>query len=283
MEIKTVSMLTQIKPTYLEDLEAGNWHVLPAEVYIKGFIKQLAELYHLREQDLIDQFQKEYSFLEFKPKARQYRPRINLTPKHLVLTASIVLSLGALIYIASQVRSVMGAPLLEIIEPISDITIAGNSTVVADRAEIGATVTINNQAVLSDKNGQFTENLILSPGLNVIEVKAKNKFGRESSVVRKINAEITALAEATGALPVNITLEVGPGSAWIYMEADGVVVQRGTMLAGSTKTISAREEILLTSADAGSTKVIYNGKDLGQLGRSGEVIRNVEFSAPPTE
>jgi hypothetical protein len=83
--------------------------------------------------------------------------------------------------------------------------------------------------------------------------------------------------------PVVVTIEVGPESAWIFMEADGLVVQRGTMLPGSTKTVSAEQEILLTSANAGSTKVIYNGKDLGKMGRAGEVIRNVEFTTTPLQ
>jgi len=42
-------------------------------------------------------------------------------------------------------------------------------------------------------------------------------------------------------------------------------------------------ELLCTSANAGSTKVNYNGKDLGVMGRSGEVIRNVEFTATPLQ
>ena len=62
-----------------------------------------------------------------------------------------------------------------------------------------------------------------------------------------------------------------------------MVVSRGTMLSGSSKSISAAKEILLTSSNAGSTKVIYNGKDLGKLGRPGEVIRNVEFRAQEVE
>jgi len=150
--------------------------------------------------------------------------------------------------------------------------------VVSGIAEIGADVSINNQAVLTDSSGQFTENLILSPGLNVIEVQASNKFGKISKVARTINSTV----DQTKVLPasvVNVTVNVGPNSAWVYIEADGVVVQRGTMLAGSSKIVQAKNEIILTSADAGSTDVTYNGKDLGKLGRDGEVIRNVEFSS----
>ncbi|MBI2355950.1 MAG: DUF4115 domain-containing protein [Candidatus Doudnabacteria bacterium] len=284
LDIKTVSMLTQIKPSYIESLESGDWLQLPAEVYIKGFLKQLAELYRVREADLIDQFEKEHSFAQ-KSQTPDYShassssglKKIHINPKTLVIIVAAVLVLGVGTYISGQIRSVLAPPALEVTEPGSDINVSGTSIVITGRTEVGADVTINNQTVLVDKNGFFAENLVLSPGLNVIEVKTINKFGKESSIVRKVVAQV---AEASTKLPadVNIVLEIGPESAWIYLEADGSMVHRGTMLPGSTKTVTAKKDILLTSANAGSTKIIYNGKDLGKLGRDGEVVRNVEFS-----
>jgi len=280
LDVKTVSILTQIKPQYLEQLEAGNWNSLPADVYIRGFLKSLAQLYHVQEQVLIDQYDKEHGFGQIKkPSIHKGNSLITLTPKTIIIALTIVLSLAAVGYVFSQISSVLTPPTLELTEPKEDGTVQGNSIIFSGRSEIGADVFINDQAVLTDRNGQFNENLILSPGLNVIEVVVRNKFNKESRVTRRVNAEIAETQPEEQAAPINITVEIGPNSAWIYMEADGVVVQRGTMLPGSTKTVTAKENIILTSANAGSTKVIYNDKDLGKLGREAEVIRNVEFSA----
>src|SRR3990167_10633317 len=129
-----------------------------------------------------------------------------------------------------------------------------------------------------DANGRFTETLILGPGLNVIEIVERNKFGKVSTKTRQVTAQLPNTAPSAQAA-VNLTVNIGPGNAWVYLEADGLVVERGTMLAGSSKNVSAKNQIILTSANAGSTQVIYNGKDLGKLGREGEVVRNVEFSS----
>jgi transcriptional regulator with XRE-family HTH domain len=283
-DLKTVSILTQIKPTYLESLEKGDWNALPSDVYTRGFIKSLARVYNLDEQTLIEQYEKEHGFT---PKARpkiETKTKLNFTPRTIIVLVSLFLGILAVGYVANQIRSVLAPPVLQLSEPNSDVNIKGNSLVIAGHAEIGADVTINEQIVLLDRNGEFTESLILSPGLNVIEVVAKNKFNKESKVTRRINAEQAQPATVVAPeLPVSVTISIGPQSAWVYMEADGVVVQRGTMLAGSTKTVSAGEEILLTSANAGSTKVNYNGKDLGVMGREGEVIRNVEFTSTPLQ
>jgi cytoskeletal protein RodZ len=283
-DVKTVSILTQIKPHYLESLEAGKWDDLPADVYIRGFVKSLARVYNLPEDALIEQYEKEHGFT---PKARPQRveiqKRISFTPRTIIILVSLVIGLLAVGYVGNQIRSVLAPPVLELTEPESDVTIQGSSLVIAGRAEIGADVTINDQIVLTDKNGQFNESLILSAGLNTVEVVARNKFDRESRITRRVNAELQQSIVVAPSAPVTVTIEVGPESAWIYMEADGVVVQRGTMLPGSTKTITAGSDVLLTSANAGSTKVNYNGKDLGVMGRSGEVIRNVEFAASPLQ
>jgi hypothetical protein len=283
-DLKTVSILTQIKPQYLESLESGKWEELPSDVYIRGFVKSLAHVYNLPEDALIEQYEKEHGFTpNARPQRVQTKRKINFTPRTIIVLVSLGVGLLAAGYVANQIRSVLAPPVLELNEPGSDLTIQGNSLVIAGRAEIGADVTINDQIVLMDKNGQFNESLILSAGLNTIEVVAKNKFDRESRITRRVNAELQQTAVVAPTAPVTVTIEVGPESAWIYMEADGVVVQRGTMLPGSSKTVNAANDVLLTSANAGATKVIYNGKDLGLMGRSGEVIRNVEFAATPLQ
>lgn len=281
-DIKTASILTQIKPRYLESLEAGRWQELPSDVYIRGFIKSLARVYNLPENNLIEQYEKEHGFTpQARPVKIENKTKINFTPKTIIVLVSLFLGVLAVGYVANQINSVLAPPYLELTEPEDGSTVEGSTLVVAGQVELGADVTINQQIVLTDRNGQFTESLVLSPGVNTIEVVARNKFDRESRVVRRVNAEVPQANsdDQTEAAPVRVTIEVGPESAWIYMEADGVVVQRGTMLPGSSKTVTAESNILLTSANAGSTRVIYNGTDLGVMGRSGEVIRNVEFAA----
>jgi hypothetical protein len=278
LDLKTVSVLTQIKPSYLQLLESGDYSSLPADVYIRGFLKSLSTFYKIKEQLLIDQYEKERGFEIAKPHLKKSRFKVLFTPKTLVIGVSLLLGLLAIGYVTNQIRSVLAPPFLSVSEPSSDQTVTSDSIVVSGRAEIGAEVLINNQPVLIDSSGQFSENLLLSPGPNIVEIVEKNKFNKISKVTRQIISQPPTIKPTTPEA-VNLTIEIGPGSAWVYLAADGAVVQRGTMLAGSSKIITAKNEIILTSANAGSTQVIYNGKDLGKLGREGEVIRNVQFNS----
>ncbi len=278
LDIHTVSILAQIKPSYIELLEAGAYPKLPADVYIRGFLKSLADFYHIKEQILIDQYEKERGIETEIGNHKPKRFALSFTPRTLIIGSSLLVALIAVVYVSLEIRSVLAPPYLSLSEPAGDITVDGNSVVIAGIGEIGAEVFINNQPVLIDQNGQFTETLLLSPGLNVIEVTEKNKFDKVSKIVRQVTSR-AAEEEVVPPQAVNLTIVIGPNSAWVNLEVDGVVVHRGTMLPGSTKTVSGTSEIILTSANAGSTKIIYNEKDLGVMGREGEVIRNVEFSS----
>jgi len=278
LDLKTVSVLTQIKPSYLQLLEVGDYATLPPDVYIRGFLKSLARFYKIKEQLLIDQYEKERGFEVSKPRMQRQRYKVLFTPRTLVIGISLLLGIVAIGYVTNQIRSVLAPPLLTLSEPSADQTVTSDSVVVSGRAEIGAVVLINNQPVLIDSTGQFTENLLLSPGQNIVEIVEKNKFNKTSRITRQITSQ-PPTATPTAPEAVNLTIEIGPNSAWVYLSADGAVVQRGTMLPGSTKIVTAKNEIILTSANAGSTQVIYNDKDLGKLGREGEVIRNVQFSS----
>jgi hypothetical protein len=278
LDIKTVSILTQIKSSYLEKLEAADYASLPADVYIRGFLKSLAVFYHLKEQVLIDQYEKERGVEALAPMIKTEQSKISLTPRKLIVGFSVLIALAAVIYIFIQIRSVLAPPYLSITEPLSDQTVSSDSIVISGKGEVGASIFINSQPVLTGSNGEFTENLLLSPGLNVVEISEKNKFNKTSSITRQITSQ-PMQDKPVAIQAVNLIVNIGPKSAWVYLEADGIVVSQGTMLAGSSKSISAKQEIILTSADAGSTSVIYNGKDLGKLGREGEVIRNVQFSS----
>ncbi len=279
LDIKTVAELNQIKPSYIEHLETGDYSHMPPDVYVRGFLKSLAKFYRIKESILIDQYEKERGFGS-SPHPISLKKRfdlLSLTPRNILITVSVLAALLAAGYVAAEIRSVLAPPYLSLSEPAKDGVIEGNSIVVAGKGEPGAEIFINNQPVLNDSNGQFNENLILSEGVNVIQVTERNKFGKVSTITRQITAQ-TAQAAAPPPSAINLTVQVGPNSAWIYLEADGLVVQRGTMLSGSVKSVSAKNSIILTTANAGSTQILLNDKDLGKLGREGEVIRNVEFS-----
>ncbi len=45
---------------------------------------------------------------------------------------------------------------------------------------------LNGRQIFTDKEGKFEENLLLAKGYNIIELKAEDKFGRETKITREL-------------------------------------------------------------------------------------------------
>lgn len=88
----------RIRVFYLENLEAGNYHELPALVYSIGFVKLYAQELGLDADLLVNQFKSEFTpplshSLPQEPK-QNAMPGFSLSLKHLALGFSVVLLLG---------------------------------------------------------------------------------------------------------------------------------------------------------------------------------------------
>lgn len=282
---------SRIQPKYLRALEEGRFADLPEAVYVKGFLKSLGKIYRLEEKPLLQKFREEQEIaknlqiLGTPPEKKFPFPRLGLNPKFVVFSILILVGTMSLGYLIFQVSSLKRSPFLEIFSPAKDEVISTSLLLVRGQAEKGAVVYLNNQEIATDSSGEFRETVSLAPGLNLLTVKAVNKFQRESAITRSIvlaekelAGSMTPLDAEIGSLFLTIEISIGPESAWISLKADGKQNYEGLMLPGTNYSINAQKQIILTTGNAGSTQVKLNGKDLGILGKEGEAIRDIEFT-----
>lgn len=292
LSLQDAAKLSQVQPKFIVALEEGRFRDLPAAVYVRGFLRSLAQVYRVTAVGLLEQFAAESqisanlqaSAAPEPPGGRFVFRRFILSPRTAMLLGAVILAIVSLSYLYFQISSLGRAPRLQVFSPESDLVTSSGSLLVRGQTEPGASVFLNNQALVSDSgSGEFRENLSLGPGPNRLVIKAVNQFGRETVVTRSVNFQEKEIAGSFTSIEnpgEELVLEVliGPGSAWIYLEADGIEQASGTMLPNSRKAIAAKDKIVLTTGNAGSTRAIFKGKDLGVLGKEGEVIRDIEFT-----
>jgi cytoskeletal protein RodZ len=92
-------------------------------------------------------------------------------------------------------------------------------------------------------------------------------------------AEQAAASESSGAVPVvappraGLSLEIAPrAQCWVSVTLDGEPTFSGLMSAGDKRSMTAREEILVTVGDAGAFVYTLNGRPGRPLGAPGEVV-----------
>jgi transcriptional regulator with XRE-family HTH domain len=291
--LQDIRRLTQIPKKSLEALEAGNYEVLPADVYVRGFLKSLAFVYRIEADGLLAQFDKERNLsrtlttgsVTHKPPKTYRLPRFVITPKILTVAFVIVLVMASVGYLIWQIYSVSAAPELTVTYPSADLTIGTQSMLLRGVTQPGARVFVNAQAIRVDENGEFKEVLNFVEGNNLVTVRAENKFGKSSTVQRRVLVAAQPPQDAATSTPpailtaaINLEVIIGPDDTWLKVLADGKVVQDAVVPAGQRLVFTADAELLLSTGNAGSTRVRYNGTDLGVLGSHGEILSNIKFS-----
>lgn len=236
ISLMDVSRGTGIQVTYLERIEEGRYDTLPADVYVRGFLRRYAEYVGLREELLLRQYERESgthrhlssegeSTDTFLSGAFRTLPSITITPQRLMAMVIIVSVFGGLGYLYSEYRQFVSEPLLVIDEPIEQsITLQKSQVIVKGYVDTNARVYINDQEVLLGEDGGFQEHIQLSQGSNQITVRAINRFDKES--VKTISAHVEtrqATSESTDDKKsfTTVKFRIVGDSTWVLVSVDG--------------------------------------------------------------
>lgn len=299
LSLSEISKHTRIQVKYLEYLEEGEYAKLPADVYVKGFLRSYALYLGMSEQSLIKQYEREKGIQKNIKKIDSEQPKKKpesyssfvITPKIIVVSSIALIIFSAFFYLYKQVNSFVSTPRLVIMKPIDGATVDGKVAHVTGIAEKDAIVTINDQPVLVNEKGEFSEDIGLQGGLNKITVKAKNRFEKETVQAVSVNAQFENAVPVSSQLttqtnsesdsqqPFELEVYTSPNPTWLSVEADGTVVYSGTMNPNEPKTFSIQGRAIITSSKGNGTFVKLNGKDLGVLGKESGIVKDVEVTS----
>ncbi|HUQ85679.1 MAG TPA: helix-turn-helix domain-containing protein [Candidatus Limnocylindrales bacterium] len=189
LTIEQVAKATKIKAHFLESIEKGAYSELPSPAYAKGFVRNYAEFLGLPKAQSSALFKRDFD----EKKNVKVLPdgmvknndfpirRINL--RKAIIGTIVLILLGT--FLMFQVRGVLFAPSIFISSPKGN-TITQRDISVIGRTDSSATITINNESVFVNNNGVFEKKISLFPGENVITIKAKNRFGKQSTLQRTV-------------------------------------------------------------------------------------------------
>jgi len=299
LSLADVSKSTKIQMKYLAFLEDGEYSKLPADVYVKGFLKSYANYLGLSETVLIKQYLREKGIHrnikksddEDKVAKTICFSSFVVTPKIIIASVTVMAVVACFWYLYREVNSFISSPQLFISSPADSSSVNAHSVQVKGIAEKDSLVSINNQPVLVNEKGEFEEGVGLQQGLNTITVKARNRFDKESVKTISVNAIYQSQADAqqqqdgsqqqsqSQSQPFKMEIHVSPNPTWISVEADGNLVYSGVLLPGSTQAFSAAGKISVTSAKGNQTFISLDGKDLGALGGDAGSVQDAVFTS----
>lgn len=191
LSIDRVSQLTHIKPEYIHLIEQNEFDGLPPAVYVKGYIRSLADIFGLEPEPLLALLRRDYkenttgtlSMQEMG--ARRRTPLWRGTTRwSMVLVGMLVITIIA--YVSMQWLVSQRPPPL-VVENFSELSEVTPTTVLAGHTSPEAIVLINDVPVALRPDGSFNYALALEQeGLVTIKIEARDQRGKITTLEKVV-------------------------------------------------------------------------------------------------
>ena len=187
-----IEKATKIRKELLEALEAGQYTKLPPTTFVQGFIKNYGKFLGLNTEKLLAIFRREFSDQKYPPRIFDSfanpldKKLFRLTPAKVLSSTVLALVIVFFAYLWFEYRFLVGAPFLEVREPLDQSNVESSAVQVIGRTDPEAKVLINDQEIQVDPSGSFFQEIKLSDNVNIIKVTAISKSGKEAKAERTV-------------------------------------------------------------------------------------------------
>ncbi len=297
ISLNEVSKKTQIQINYLEYLEAGKYDNLPAEVYVKGFLRNYANFLGVDSDYLIKLYDREKGIQRNIKKEKEDRPfsrkklikisNFVIVSKATAIAIALIMVFIAAAYLYKEINKFVSMPRLTIFEPANEITVNSDEIWIKGITDKDCEVFINGQPILVNAEGGFNEKINLQKGANFINVVSRNRFEKESSVSISIQSDYEEevangngeSGEVKGEQEVKMKAEiyVDSDAVWLSVKIDGNLAYSGTLSSQVSQIFEVQKEISVTSGKGNHTFIKINGEEKGALSEEEGTIKDVVF------
>ncbi|KKU88962.1 MAG: hypothetical protein UY20_C0019G0003 [Candidatus Yanofskybacteria bacterium GW2011_GWA1_48_10] len=102
---------------------------------------------------------------------------INIKPKYGFLIILLILLIAYSLY---QARALLVGPRIWIENPRDGDVVEDPLVIMEGQSKNIAWISLNDRQIFTDEEGNWSEKLLISPGLSIMTVKARDRFGRET-------------------------------------------------------------------------------------------------------
>jgi len=194
LTLEDVEKVTKIRAKFLDAIEQDAYHLLPSPIYAKGFVKNYGEYLGLDSARVMAFFRRQT--VDVKRSALLPRKSEDIGVKGFRITPGrfVALIVGAfilvfLVYFGFQYQKLYMPPTLTISTPTQESIVKEKKLDILGSTNPDATVTVNGVSVTVRSDGRFFTQVNVEPGINTINILATSRFGKTTTVVRKVGLQ----------------------------------------------------------------------------------------------
>lgn len=181
----------KIRKEYLLALEEEDFRKLPSGLYGRQFLGKYSRLLRLNSKKIIEAspFAKDLPLGDPFSQKIVRRSKFLVFPKIIRNIILLILFVAFIFYLFFYFRHLVSPPQLQVYSPDKNVVTSSLSWEVKGKSSPETEIMINDTNILSDQNGNFSQEVPLKSGLNTLTITAKKKYGRESVIQRQILVE----------------------------------------------------------------------------------------------
>ncbi len=182
--VEVLAKKLDIPAKYIVNLENGQQENLPGDIYVRAWLKKMANFYEVDANGLLVDYhlEKKISSNINRDNRVEKKKAIKsgrfLSPKILrwLVLSGIVLVL--FVYLGFEIINIIAPPYLNIVQPYNNFKTKEPSIDIVGQSKAEAQVMINGELVSLDQEGKFKKTVNLTLGLNNLEISAKKKHSQ---------------------------------------------------------------------------------------------------------
>lgn len=179
LSVAQVSAKLRIKPEYITAIEDSRYTVLPSAVFVKNYVQRYVKLLGVSYATVEPLLQAELKVYEHNPHIPTLKRHLTKQPLQLrfvvVGLTMLFVVLGLVAYFGLEITNIIEPPALQVNALPAKVEYAERVLTVAGQTAPEAVVSINDQAIPVQSNGQFSQQMSLQPGTNILKIEAKTK------------------------------------------------------------------------------------------------------------
>lgn len=282
LSITDIEKETSIRRAYIEAIEAENWEVLPSPVYVRGFIRNLANFLNVDGNSLIEDYNNivrgqvnnpDTSHEDNNEEEKKNSPATYNAPHNENVNVSLNNSpkkkkSNAFLYLI-LILALVGVGAFYFMD--KNASNSGQNIASVSQEEKGKNASNDKKVTEPAKN---------SP-TKITEPLTQNAQNNQQPQTNQPSAPQQAqqTPQVTQTQPITTTgVEIigkFNGNCWVKVVVDGNVVFEDIAEDGSNHTWKGNEKIYILTGNAGAMEIVHNGKDIGSMGDYGQVAEKV--------
>ncbi|MBP9716544.1 MAG: helix-turn-helix domain-containing protein [Candidatus Levybacteria bacterium] len=195
LSIEEVARATKIRAEFLNAIERGDYKKLPSPAYAHGFVRNYAKFLGLPVERSLAIFRREFDEkknIEVLPRGLTNSsdfsiPRFKIG-KSALLIGVVFLALAGFLFF--QYRAAVFNPGLDVDSPEENQVLSSLNIEVRGKTDPNGILMVENEQVTINSDGSFKKQITVFPGSTSLTFQVENKFGRTTTLERKINIKL---------------------------------------------------------------------------------------------